>query len=90
MSCEDELSLGFNFNDAGLSDAENAPACENAREGDLADAESNADQDELDVCQHPDCLDFPQVLMLGSSMTKHTTRARAISSAQLALPPALK
>lgn len=58
MSCENDLSLGFNFNDTGQSDADNAQACENAREEDLADAESNADEDELDVCQHPDCLDL--------------------------------
>lgn len=49
MSYKDDISLGFNFDDDDRVDAELDSADEGAQEEDLADAESNADEDE-DVC----------------------------------------
>lgn len=46
MSYEEDLSLGFNFNDDDRENADDVPVCEGAQEDDLADAESNAEEDE--------------------------------------------
>lgn len=45
MSYDDDLSLGFNFNDDDKH-VDGGSAGEGAQEDDLADAESNADEDE--------------------------------------------
>ncbi|TLD37538.1 hypothetical protein E2P81_ATG04350 [Venturia nashicola] len=46
MSYEDDLSLGFNFDDDDDERVEGDSAGEGAQQDDLADAESNADEDE--------------------------------------------
>jgi hypothetical protein len=95
MSYEEDLSLGFNFNDGDRPDADEESAGNGAQEEDLADAESNADEDELSVSWsyaliYVSCCHCSQANSFTSSTSRHTIRARAISSALSALSSAPK